>query len=398
MKPLNPFARRNGWLRIGLLCGAIPAVPLAEAQTLHLQGTVEYTSFKNDDSGSISFQHHDHFRITIHTAGQWQMRYDTTGFKDGYFESAFDGTESTRVMYTSRHRDEDGKEIAAFSFEKGNHPATVSKGPYLFDGWPGERFVWFALGAGSYLKSADASQMPAIWAAPRHDPVAHAGFSNTVKMATGQFSFPAAAESITRRASTLTPAQEPSGLVVPHTEGAFQMQKERRDLLKRFEPGHVAARYTVMTSSSVNGQMVPTTFRLEVLWPGRGLMTDSPRIAERFSGVVTNIKSGAEPLAKVEIVGQLTVNDYRFNYQDDKTAVDAIRYRITDGKWKAADDPELLSRFAATKKAVAPFKPASSSARNVPVYLLLFFCISSAVALGLLIWRHRISPGERPVS
>ena len=90
-------------------------------------------------------------------------------------------------------------------------------------------------------------------------------------------------------------------------------------------------------------------------------------------------------LGRPQPIGTITVEDYRFKYSDPKNALAGLRYKISDGKWKEADDPNLQKGFAAMRT----HSPRYSSVATRKIKQIVLCLIIATSLLPIILWLMR---------
>lgn len=373
------------------MLAAMPAVAVVSALVvssasgdgLRLQGTTDYLFY--DWAGQrVLTKHHARFSLDLDRSGTWLLTVTSTLNTNGYFVDAFDGTNHFTIRYTTRLSQSAGSAelTAPIPIERGNHVADVSVGPYPLDLFPPERMIWFALASGPYLQSLESRQMPAPWRNPRLGLLAYS-FTNTVEQHPGWPRAPVRAEFVTRG------PREPSelaDLLVPSGKTFLASREREEKKVRALEPGQFAARYSVGAFTNVFQAQIPLQYRLEVFWPGFGVNTTNRTVAEFFSGEVTNISRIHARVSRPDILGTMSVNDYRFHYQDSTHALNQLRYRITNHVWKEMADPSLQAGFRSLKATVRRYDhPWSRRIKRATLIVL----IGGVVLLPLVLMRMK---------
>lgn len=359
-------------------------VPLSTFSAIKLQGHVDYKYF--GPKQEILNSNENWFTFIIDDRNGWNLEFHTTSAEDGFFVSTGITNEIYRIHFTRRHRDRVGTITSEFTYETGNHPATVAEGPYPADLFPAEKLIWLAFASKPYLASLETNRIPAIWLSSRMAPMAYA-FDCLIDPPTSGTAYP---ECITFRTSPLDKRVYDAilPLDVPNTESFKKHTTRMIDGLSFLPPGQTAAVFRADQFKTISEVHVPMRFNLEVYNPGYGIPPLSNLVAERFQGTVTNVTEYTGSVAKPKIVGKLSVTDNRFRYRDKKLAINSLRYQITNQTWLSKSDPSLTRNY----NAVLPFSERMKNRSHVFLLFLLFNVVMVAVIL-IRMWRQKAQRG-----
>jgi hypothetical protein len=337
------------FLEVALLCICFFADSscVAGQGNIRLQGNTQLTGFKWNGEPFVNV--YDNFTLDLDQSGKWLMTSYSTMDTNGCIVSGYDGINMFVVLYTSRIlKAKDSTELTEeVPYEQARHSAVISTGEYPFDLYPIMKFSWFALISGQSLSHARSDRMPAPWLEARTDLLAYS-FSNRFKQ---NASWPMClmdAEFITIAQSI---GNVKTNLLIPNDKASLMYRREQEEKVKGLQSDVLAARYSVQHYSNFSGMIIPTTYTLDVFWPGVGVNSEKTNVAQRFTGTITNIEYLEEAITgRPDPIGSITVRDYRFKYSDAMNAVQELRYKITDRRWKEIGDPTLQRGFEIMKR------------------------------------------------
>jgi hypothetical protein len=356
----------------------------ALADGFRVQGTTEY-SFYNWTGERVVTRHLGSFSADLDRSGNWNLTaWCSTQDPNAFWVDAFDGTNRFMITYSTRFSKGPGStELSEpVPIERGNHVAAVSSSPYPLDVWPLENVIWFALGSGQYLAGHQARNMPALWRSPRLELLAYA-FTNVVEQDSRWPNVPLNAEFFT---SVAPKEEELPGLLVPNSQSFLAMRDGDLKKARALEAGRLAARYSVEAATNFLGARIPIKYKLEVFWPGFGENTTNRSLAELYAGTVTNIARIDAAAGRPEILGTLTVSDYRFHHQDALHALNDLHYKITNHIWRELADTNLQAGFSALKATVPRYH--NIWGRGIKAVTLLVL-VAGALALPVVIFRRK---------
>ena len=348
----------------------VVATTVVRADGLRLQGTTGYR-FYNSTGERVIFGHKSNFTLDVDRAGTYLLEFHSTVNTNGYFVAGFDGTNHFHIMYSSRLSKSPGSAdlTEAKPLEQLNHAAQEWLGPYPIDVMTLERVVWLALASGQYLGDPGSQRMPAPWRKPREEILAYS-FTNVVTQDSTWLGAPVKAEFFTCAAPEV--ANLPN-LVVPNSE-SFQESREKEERkVRALKPGVLAARYSVEAFTNLAGAQVPLTCKLEVFWSGFGRNATNLTPAELYTISVSNLATvDSRVNGEPKIIGTLSVDDYRYKYQDPKRAFNQLRYRVTNQVWRAIQNTELQTASQVMKNI-----PRYASARSRDVKRAIVVVVAS---------------------
>lgn len=320
---------------------------------MRLHGNTTLTSY--GFQGEVYLTVTDEFTLGLDPQGRWLLISRSSIYADGVSAAGCDGRDVFVVQFANRWlKSKDNPELTPYvPFEQGLHLASISPGAYPHDLFPIVRFAWFALALGFGLGSPWNPSWPAPWMESRTDVLAYAFEARQDEPPPAgcykQVSFLVRGE---------TPEEYPS-LEVPADQAAYLRRKTRLDRVKELKPSTLAARYQVLECKEYLGMTIPTKYKLDVFWPGGGVVEpQTTEISKTYEGQVTAVEPLPGPVeGRPKPVGAITVNDHRFAYSDERTALWGLRYRIADGKWKEREDAELQRGFDIMKRVSKRFQP-----------------------------------------
>lgn len=369
--------------RLLLLFVAVLSSVATRAEGLRVQGTTEYCFYDWTGERAIT-RHSGSFSVDLDRSGKWNLTAWSTVNTNGYFVDVFDGTNHFTITYSTRLSKAPGSpELSeAVPVERGNHVSSVSLGPYPLDLWPPEKVVWFALASGPYLADEQCRKMPALWRNARLELLAFS-FTNVIEQGSDWPYSPVKAEFFT--SASAKEEQHPE-LLVPNSKTFLANREHDQKKVRALKPGRLAARYSVETSTNFLGARIPLKYKLEVFWPGFGVNTTNRSLAESFAGLVTNIDRIDSTVGRPGILGSLTVNDYRFHYQDSQHALSDLRYKITNHVWKEVSDTGLRAGFNSLKATVPRYHNAWGRGIKAATLLIL---AAGLLVLPFVIFRRK---------
>jgi hypothetical protein len=383
--------QRTLGLVISVYCLLFVACLPAQSVDFQLSGHSQFENFKPDGSKHKTFSG----RFVVQKSGEEWLIVSSPDAVATTEHVMFDGVDTYTLM---RNMIVDKKQIARvpgreqdFLYTNGlayakSSTATVFSGEYPLGAKSTARLLWLAFLSGPTLSKAEALRIPAPWGAA-FMPESRC-FDLSVEWPASNTGFPMRTRFVASTALWTNSFQE------------WKFSKVVSEP-SPFEDKLVVGVYQVTEWTNVNNGkesvVFPLTFALERSFPPR--LKTASTVAERWRCSVTKIELMKPVISRIELNGHVDVFDYRF--MDKVLPWFYVAYPITNGTWKATNDPDVRESITSAK---ASFIQAASMPQHVesphspPRSYARVFCallILSGPIVMLLVWiRKRVDKQE----
>ena len=350
------------------------ALVLGAPTAIRFQGSIAQTVF-DWEGKAIDLVIKDTFTIDVDPSGKWLLTSKSTIHTDGTMVAGFDGTNLITVMYNDRVLT---SETSTNYFEttdpaQKRHHATMSKGGYPYDVFPPSRVAWFAVASGLQQGAGvvdNGSHYAAPWLQPRNEILAYAFKAN--RKHSSNWPYMLLSADFTANPNDLP--KEPDGFLIPTDKSTFEQTADQKQKAQKLIDGSKAASFRTEGSRMFAGIEFPDAFSLNIYWPAVGVHVPNDHLAQQYVGSITNVE-GIDPVIGIpNAVGIITVRDFRLQHKDDSTAIQEIRYSITNGTWRQIDHPEIQGSFSMNKQ-----RPRFGNMSNKILKACLLFILSCMV-------------------
>ena len=326
------------------------ALVLGAPTAIRFQGSIAQTVF-DWEGKALDLIINDTFTIDVDPSGKWLLTSKSTIHTNGTMVAGFDGTNLITVMYNDRVLT---SKTSTNYFETADpaqklHQATMSKGGYPYDVFPPSRVAWFAVASGLQQGAGvvnNGSHYAAPWLQPRNEILAFAFKANRKHASNWPYTLLSA--DFTANPNDLP--KEPDGFLIPTDKSTFDQTEDQKQSAQKLIAGSKAASFITEGSRMFAGIEFPVAFSLNIYWPAVGVHVSNDHLAQRYVGSITNVER-IDPVSGIpNAVGIITVRDFRLQHKDDSTAIQEIRYSITNGTWRQIDHPEIQGIFGMNKQ------------------------------------------------
>lgn len=264
-------------------------------------------------------------------------------------------------------------------------------GPYPAGASIGVTVPWLAFCSSNVLGSSVLGlELPEPASDPSYDPYAHI-FENAYDV------FPSSG--LPRHCSFVTSmrrlrqATSNTNLLLEGVSGTAELER-RMDFSRVYLPSVLLAKYEVVRTTNLDGVIYPLEFRvrrfgsLDMVRTRKRMMRNSDTyLAATIVGVATNFERVSGDVSLAPPIRKLSVYDHRL--QNRTLGIDHVRYKITDGVWKAHIDDEMRALFAARVAEAQNARRIELMKKSLIIVLLVLVVLGPGALYGL--WQHRLS-------
>jgi hypothetical protein len=347
---------------------ALPIIPLLAASCPFLsqaQFEIEGSLWVNSVSraGDLHYmpQHDKTFMVSV-SASQWQIAFTSTGYK------ATTGCDGTNAYYLV--------DLAASR----NANAIIAGDASPRDALWNTRLIWWAFASGPYFKdhsrTSELHAVPTPWGNAQIDAVVYF-FSPEVRAMKSAPYLPT--NVLFRVSQSLVKRADKELQLIGNWKELAGRDTDLNRLEAEYCDKFLGVEYSVLEYTNYNGLTIPLRFCLQRFLPKQGLF-------EEYHGAVTKVREVSVTSFVPKPDRPTAVFDARF--RDVSSAINGIRYTVTNGVWPAVNDKAILSILAKTPRNILRSR-ANERLPNRLIFLVVISLLIMAPA-GVAIARRAI--------